>query len=386
MDRPLSIVIPIHSFEPGGVERVGLNLARSWHEAGHAVTIVLGRDEGLDRAQAPALDYALRPSPVPTAAVETLWMIWVLWRYLRRHRPDVLFCAGNTYAVVCVAMRLFLGRRCPVIVAKISNDLVRRDRPWIYRQGYHLWLRVQGALFARQVGMAPPMRAEIAGMMGVADDRIAIVSDPALSAARLDQLLAIARHGRTGDAMRFVAVGRLVAQKNLALLLRAFAQGAAPQDSLTVVGDGPERGALEAQARRLGLGGRVHFAGHLPSPDQQLRAADCLLLSSDYEGVPAVVIEAIAAGLPVIATDCSLSMPELLGHGARGVLVPIGDQAALAAAIGAASRLPVPGPEQRRYAAAYVVEEARDRYVAVMRGALDQAGGNPVPSHFAQGH
>ncbi|POA63009.1 glycosyltransferase, partial [Pseudomonas sp. DP16D-R1] len=79
--------------------------------------------------------------------------------------------------------------------------------------------------------------------------------------------------------------------------------------------EGPERRALEAQAARLGIAGSVYMPGHVDPLDAWLAEADAFVLSSDYEGVPAVVIEALAAGLPIIATDCCCSMADLLGHG-----------------------------------------------------------------------
>ena len=111
MTEPLRIAIPIHSFEPGGVERVALNLAERWQQTGHQVSIVLGRDEGSDRGRVSAhLDYRIVSSRVPTARFETLWMIWCFFLHLSRERVDVIFCPGNTYAIVCVAARLLLGR------------------------------------------------------------------------------------------------------------------------------------------------------------------------------------------------------------------------------------------------------------------------------------
>ncbi|MEJ2459877.1 MAG: glycosyltransferase [Novosphingobium sp.] len=367
----MRIAVPIHSFEPGGVERVALNLAQCWQGAGHDVTIVLGRDEGLDRPQAPKLRYEMLHSLISTARFETLWMIWSLLVYIRRSRPDAIFCAGNTYAIVCVAMRLIFGCDCPTVVAKISNDLVRQDKVWPYRVAYRLWLRIQGRLFDRIVGMAPPMREEIAGLMRVSNDRIAIVPDPALSRDRLDRLLALPRSRDRRAGRRFVAVGRLVPQKNFALLLKAFARGSRPGDSLTIVGDGPERTSLQSLTARLSLQAHVTFTGHLPSPDAELARADCLLLSSNYEGVPAVVIEAIAAGLPVIATDCSLSMSELLGD-SRGILVPVGDTGTFAGCIANAASPPGMTLSRRRYTASFVLEEGCARYLAVIRSAIGE--------------
>ncbi len=129
----MRIAVPIHSFEPGGVERVALNLCAAWQQAGEEVTVVLGREDGAMRDTAPPLDYAVLPEPVPTAAFETLWMVRVMRRYLARARADVVFASGNTYGIIGVAMKLLLGRHCPPVAIKLSNDLYRRDMMAPYR-------------------------------------------------------------------------------------------------------------------------------------------------------------------------------------------------------------------------------------------------------------
>ena len=150
----MRILVPIHSFEPGGVERVALRLARAWHDAGHEVFVLLGRDEGAARGQAPELTYVRHREPISTAWWETLWMIVCLIRFLRRERVDVLFCPGNTYTVVCVAAKLLLPRRCPPVLAKISNDLDSRYLPAIARPFYRVWLHIQGRILDAFVGLA----------------------------------------------------------------------------------------------------------------------------------------------------------------------------------------------------------------------------------------
>jgi len=373
MDKRFTILMPIHSFEPGGVERVGLNLARSWQDAGHEVIVLLGRDEGQDRAIAPRLRYERQATRLRTARFETAWMIWCLLHFLRRNRVDAIFCAGNTYAIVCAAARLFLGQACPPIIAKISNDLERKDKSPLRRRLYHVWLALQGLLFDRFVAMAGSARNEILRYMRIPAHRTAVVPDPALTEARLQRLLAIPRTDAARNCVNVLAIGRLVPQKNFALLIEAFAQGSRPGDTLTLVGEGPLRAELEDLVRQLSLSAQVRFTGHLTCVDAMLERADCLVLSSNYEGVPAVAIEAIAAGLPVIATDCSQSMAELLGHGRRGALLAVGDRQGLAERIAAARSLKPLCPEQRRFAAAFVVEEARDSYLQVIREAVAAA-------------
>ena len=368
MSGPLRIAIPIHSFEPGGVERVALNLAAAWQADGAEVKVLLGRRAGAMRDTAPVLDYVVRPEPVPTASFETLWMIWTAWRWLRRNPVDVLFAAGNTYAIVGVALKLLLGKRCPPIVIKISNDLERRDLPAPARWFYRHWLRIQGRWLDRFVGMAAPMRAEIAEAMRVPDARIAIIEDPSLEAAQFERLAAFPRTSAVPRTPHFVSVGRLSGQKNFALMLRAFARLNDPAARLVIVGEGADRSKLERLAVDLGLADRVSLPGHC-DPAPHLAAASAFVLSSDYEGVPAVVIEALAAGLPIAGTDCSVSMQDLTGHGAFARLVPVRDAAALAAAMEQVLTIPFDAVAARSSTRSFTVAAASSRYLRLFREA-----------------
>jgi glycosyltransferase involved in cell wall biosynthesis len=326
--------------------------------------VLLGRAKGAMQGTAPQLDYIVRPEPVPTAIFETLWMIWVAWRWLRHNRVDVLVAAGNTYAIVGIALKLVLGARCPPIVIKISNDLARRDLPAPARWGYHRWLRAQGRWLDHFVGMAVPMRAEISEAMRVSDERIMIIEDAALEAAQFAALAKIQRSAALPRAPSFVAVGRLTGQKNLTLLLRAFARLTDPAARLVIVGEGVERAKLERLAEQLGIGERLNLPGHC-DPLPHLAAAAAFVLSSDYEGVPAVVIEALAAGLPVAGTDCSVSMQALTGHGAFGVLVPPHNEAALAVAMQQVLTMAFDPAAARSSTRHFTVEAAAARYQAL---------------------
>jgi glycosyltransferase involved in cell wall biosynthesis len=260
-------------------------------------------------------------------------------------------------------MKLVLGRRCPPIVLKVSNDLARADMHPLVRPFYRQWLRLQGRLIDHFVGLAEPMRAEIASAMRVDPDRIAIIDNPVLSRAELAQLAA-QRDAveRTGRGRRFLAVGRLVPQKRFDLLLRAFATIAQPEDRLAILGEGPERAKLERLARAFGIEDRVELPGHVQPIESWLVASDCFVLSSDYEGVPAVLVEALAAAVPIVATDCGASIRALLDDGRLGAVVPVRDAEALAAAMDCP---PLIQPQQAR---------ARAERFTVERGATDYLG------------
>lgn len=366
----------VHSFDLGGVERIALRLVRRWRELGVDAQLFLGRVGGDMRADmAGDLDFIVPPTRgIRTEGWETLWMILTLQRVVRRLRPDILFCAGNSYTVVAVAMKLLLGRNCPPIVAKISNSLDRRDMPGWWRWAYRRWLRTQGRFLDHVVGMEAAMTAEIQEALGLSADRITIIPDPALSEAMIARLTAQPRSVRPPEGgRRFVAVGRLAPQKNFALMLRAFRLGARERDSLTIIGDGPGRASLIRLSASLGLDRRIAFPGYVAEPSALLSQFDICLLSSDYEGVPAVVLEALAARLPIIATDCSRSMAELLEHGALGRLVAVGDEAGLAQAIADAEPHHTNNALSLAQARRFTIELAGDAYLQAMRRLVVQA-------------
>ena len=362
----MRILTFLHSFEPGGVERVALRLVRQWRAQGVDAPLFLGRADGAmrDELGGGLACHIPRQPGISTAGFETLWMILTLPQTIRRMRPDVLFCAGNSYTIVAVAMKLLLGRRCPPIVAKISNDLTRRDMPWPMRLAYRSWLRVQGRFIDHFVALAEGLDREIAALIRPGRHAISIIPSPALSRAQIDRLRSRPPGSRRrGEGLRFATIGRLARQKNLPLMLKAFAQGADARDQLTIYGDGPERGALTRLVERLALVDRVHFAGHVADPAAQLGQADVFLLSSDYEGVPAVLLEALAAGLPIIATDCSAAMGPLLLDGTLGRLIRPGDLRSFADAIGDAGSLSQDSAASLEQARRFSLEDAAPGYL-----------------------
>ncbi|MFD1611953.1 glycosyltransferase [Sphingomonas tabacisoli] len=368
----LRILVPLHSFEPGGVERVALRLARAWRSAGVRLHLVLGRDERPRPDLAQGLDFdVLQQGMITTAAFETLWMLAKLPGRIRHSRPDLIFCPGNSYAVIGALLKLLLGRSCPPIVLKVSNDLRRPDLGPFARFWYRIWCRLQGRLIDRFVALSSAMRDEIKDMMKVSGDRVSVIANPALSRAEA-AALAAPRGARTSNGKRYLAIGRLVPQKNFLLLIRAFSKIAAPEDRLAILGEGPERVALENLVAELGLRERVLLPGHIEATGEWLATSDIFVLSSDYEGLPAVVIEAMAAGVPVVATDCSTSMPELVDDGRLGRLIPPRDLERLAEAM----QTPVHAcaNEARAMVDRFTVERAAPNYVALFEILVAQTG------------
>jgi glycosyltransferase involved in cell wall biosynthesis len=377
----MRILCFLHRLELGGVERTALRLCRQWHGAGIDVAVMLGRDGERMTAQAPELPCTVAPDPgFSTAWIETLWMIVWLPGIIRRTKPDILFCPGNSYTIVAVVMKLLLGRRCPPIVAKISNDLLRLDVPAPFRFFYHLWCLLQGRVIDRWVALSPAMAAESAVLLGVARGSVATIANPVLDA---DRHAALAKAGDMSRqsrqaGRRFLAAGRLAPQKGFDLLIDAFAQGAQPDDRLVIVGEGPERARLERRIRQLELQSRVQMPGHCHAIESHLACSDVLLLSSRYEGLPAVVVEAMAAGLAIVATDCCAGMRDLVEGSYPGVLVPPRSMGALSLAIATAKPLADPG-ERACPAAAFRVEPLAHAYQQLFAAHITAHPDVPMP-------
>jgi glycosyltransferase involved in cell wall biosynthesis len=146
-----------------------------------------------------------------------------------------------------------------------------------------------------------------------------------------------------------ISAGRLAPQKDYATLLRAFAEVADARDlHLLILGKGPDRAALEAQAKKLGIEQRVFMPGFVDSPAAYMRRARAYAMSSRNEGFPMVLIEALESGTAIVSTDCHWGPREVLDGGRFGRLVPVGDAQALAAAIRDELDSDDPGPEARR--------------------------------------
>jgi glycosyltransferase involved in cell wall biosynthesis len=193
------------------------------------------------------------------------------------------------------------------------------------------------------------------------------------------------RAARATSSLRILTVGRLVAVKGQAVLLDAFARllAGGVDAELTIVGDGPLRADLQETVRRLGVGERVRFAGRVGQDDLLAcyEAADVFALTSLAEGIPVVLMEAMATELPVVASDIT-GIPELVGDGEEGLLVRAGDAVGFAAALAMLARDPdrrarMGRLARRRVEAEFELRRSADDLHRVMRefGALAESGG-----------
>ena len=278
--------------------------------------------------------------------------VW-LWRrlraladYLREHSPVVLYAIGETANLLALTARQSAAAPVRVVVGLHAVP----DRwQWPERTG-----RRRGWLAKRLMLRALPQADEIVAVSrGVAErwshaariprGRITTIYNPVPPD--------LARRAETVPDHPFfrpssgpasgpeappvvLGVGRLTKQKDFSTLVRAFASVRERRAArLLILGEGPERGRLERLAAKLGLGSEISFPGQVENPYAAMARAGVLAVSSLWEGLPLVMIEALACGCPVVSTDCPSGPAEILEGGRYGRLTPVGDPAALAEAI-----------------------------------------------------
>jgi glycosyltransferase involved in cell wall biosynthesis len=313
----------------GGAERVVLNLVRGFVEHGRAVDLVVCRAEGELRGSVPP-GVAL----VELKALRSWAAMLGLARYLRRRRPACLFSAMDTANLIALAARRLSGTPTRIVGAihntpshqlAASASLKERLQLPLARR---LYPRAD-ALVAVSAGVA----ADAAAMLGLEPHRIAVIANPVVTPELVERAAAPLDDPwlRPGEPPVVLACGRLAPQKDFPCLLHAFALLRARRPArLLILGEGAERPALEALARRLGVAAEARLPGFVANPLAYMRRAAVLALSSRHEGSPVVLVEALACGCPVVATDCPSGPREILEGVAATRLVPVGDPAALA--------------------------------------------------------
>lgn len=329
----LRVLIVLPTLDVGGAQRFNLELADSLRRQGWDCTIFCVNRRG------PFLREATeREVPVKVGsnyAGTATWRLGVsvlvaLPRLARAMRQaDVTIGGMEGVATILTAP---LGRllHTPIIAAVHTDLEAKFARPGVIWRLIAAASRAVYPLCGRIVSISDGVAGWI-GRVGLHAPAVVVVPN-AVNARRIEELAGDANPD--GDVPTIVAVGRLTRQKGFDLLIRAHAL-ARPRamHRLLIVGDGEDRSKLQALADELGVADTLAMPGFDLNPYRAMRSADVLCLSSRYEGMPTVLVEALLLGCPVIATDCVEGVGAVLEHGAYGALVPSGDAGALAEAL-----------------------------------------------------
>lgn len=321
-------------FGDGGLERVQVEIVRAMRAQGLDARLVVGNFQRNAREQV--------PSDLPWAAISPAgraWFPFALAGALRRERPDVVFTSANDVACLVLALRGIGSPSTRVVVAqhlslsgpRISSTGLRRAKleaiAWLMRR-----------LLPRADAIVAVTRAlahDVGDELSLPVARIDVIHNPAVTPDTWARIREDVAWPWDADGVPTVVfVGRLETVKRVDLLIDAFAATRARIESrLLIVGAGPLEGWIRQQIGARGLEPHCALVGYRANPLPYIRRSDVLVLPSDHEGFGLVLVEAMACGTQVVATDCPHGPAEILGDGKYGQLVPCGDAEALAAAI-----------------------------------------------------
>ena len=354
----------------GGAQRVMITFANELAACGLHVDLVVGCSSGPYRDEV-----STAVSLVELGSPRVSRCLLPLIAYLRRHRPTWLLSTMVHANVGAIAANYLAGRPTKVWIREattLSRSFGKRPR-WLVRTltwtAARIYSKADGIVAPSQ-GVAEDLKAHSRGaltrklhvlMNPIPTDSISqLARDPVPSA--LEQI----------PQPWIVGCGRLDEAKSFDVLMHAvarLAETAGRSPSLIILGEGELRDSLERLAERLGISGRTHLPGFVKNPFSVLGRAAVFVLSSNFEGCPNVLLQAMACGTSVVATDCRSGPREILQRDEEGLLVPVGDVEGLCHAI--VRQLDQPGDRAtiRARAAAFAAPAITQRLLQLLRAA-----------------
>jgi len=331
------IALVVTDFEGGGVERNLTHLARGLARLGVRTWLLVGD---------PQHAYLEDPEPGLCVLHVTEPRTEFLRAFMQQERPDCLVTGKLADDLAALAARTGLAPEAggaTRLVAAVGTLMSGRFHS-------HRWNPLKTRRETRRIGncyrqldgitaVSTAVAGDLRQVFGVTDVPLAILHNPILPDDLADLAAApcphpwLAQPRGPGRPPVVIALGGLRRVKDFATLLRAFARAHQPAARLIIIGEGKERPHLTELAQGLGLSDRLDLPGFIANPFPYLARADLLVLSSRREGLPNALVEALALGTPVVATDCASGVRDLLRDGRLGPLVRLGDLHGLTDAI-----------------------------------------------------
>jgi glycosyltransferase involved in cell wall biosynthesis len=307
------------SVRGGGAQRVIVNLIQGIVRRGESVDLALAIADGVFLDHIPP-----EVRVVDLGGRRLIGGFLPLVRYLRRERPRVLISSMSHANLLALWAARLAGRATPVMVTVhntmsestgsdwgLEQRLLRTFYPWAN------WI----------VAVSRGAADDLARTTGVARDRVEVIYNPVITPAIMAQAARTPEHPwfAPGEPPVILGVGRLTRQKDFFTLIRAFAALRRRRAArLVILGEGEDRPGLEALVAELGVDADVALPGFRDDAPAYMAHSALFVLSSAWEGLPTVLIEAMAAGAAVVSTDCPSGPREILQEGRLGALVPRG--------------------------------------------------------------
>ena len=393
--RKIAIFLP--SLTVGGVARVMLQLAHAFVDCGHTVDLVLCRSQGEFMGQLPSqirvLELKARSLWMSRLLLilRNFWAIHVLSlpilfslkppkslaflpdliQYLRNENPSVLLSAKTHTNLVALWATQLANTSNRVVISERTTllDIIKTSPKWRWR----FILPVLAHEYPKASGIitvSNGVKEELIQHANLPPQTITTIYNPLLTQKIMEKSLESIQHPwfQEKDAPPIIlGVGRLVPQKDFATLIKAFSRVRQVRPAhLVIIGEGRQRPELTALAEKLGIHEDVWMPGFSDNPYAFMSKASMLVLSSIYEGLPNVLIEALACSCPIVSTNCPSGPSEILEDGKYGLLVPIGNPSTLAEAILATLKNPPDKTLLKKHATEFDIRNICHRYLNVL--------------------
>jgi glycosyltransferase involved in cell wall biosynthesis len=349
--------------DDGGVDRYAINLAQAFVEEGMKVDIFVTNGVGRLLSQKPPQARLFIGGGTAKSS------FWPFFRYLIKHKPDVVISANLYIDAICILARIASLSNTKNLVSlhsTFSRDAYR-GRPRL-KAIYSCVCRLlyPKAHFIVAVSKAVATDAKIYFRLA---QEVHVIYNPVITNELRSLSLAPILHPFYQQEGEFVilSVGRLTVQKDFETLLQAFAilRQKLPC-KLVILGEGEELQKLQRLTHELNIFTHVDFIGFVNNPYPFFLHSDVLVSSSQCEGLPTVIIEALAVGTKVVATDCPGGSSEILGAGRFGALVPMQDPEALSSAIYETLLAPEVGDLLKERAKSFTAFASARQYIRLM--------------------
>lgn len=323
------IAIFMLNLSGGGAERAMLNLALLLKDR-YRIQLVLTRAEGpyLSEAREHQLEV------IDLGCARPRWALTPFLKYAVREKPDLVISALEAPNVIAALTKVVIPYRLIVTEHSTpSRHYAKQKNPLL--RTYPYWAPLPYRLADSIVAVSDGVAEDAARTYRIPRNRVSTIYNPVVTPSFFERMRDPIEHPffQYSDPI-IVAAGRLSEEKGFDILLHALSLVLKERPArLIIFGEGPERGNLEKLAQDLGIVSHVSMPGFTPHLPAYLSRANLFVLSSRWEGLPTVLIEALAAGLPVVATDCPSGPREILEEGKWGKLVPVENAHALAQAI-----------------------------------------------------
>lgn len=371
MKKKLKVFYFQSSLGTGGATRSNLKIASGLANNGFDVGFITGNSDVHPGVCTPdsVKHYKLNFS-------RTIKSILPLVRFIRSEKPDFII-SGLIQNNIALALAkiisrssvkvAFTDRVAPSIEIKNKSGILHKLLPFLMRVFYP----VSDCLIAVSCGTAE----DVLSIVPSARNKMRVIYNPSVTGEKIAKSYLEFQHmWRNSDLPILLGLGRLEPQKDFLTLLDAFSKVQKDIPSrLIIIGEGSQRAKLEAKISDLNIDTRVDLMGFIPNPHPFLRHADLFVLSSAWEGLPNVLLEAMAYGTSVVSTNCISGPDEILEGGKIAPLVPVGDADAMAESIVRVLKQPQSGEALIKRASMFSEEQSIQRYAELITEVMNES-------------